>query len=75
MRTLKNGITSSKSEKLPDSPLLVEEQWLSPLISTLIQEVPPVYNKYATKNENEQIKIYIAGVIDDGWILTSHNTQ
>lgn len=56
-------------------PLLVEEQWLSPLINTLIRGVPPVYNKYATNNEGEQIEIYISGVIEDKWILARQNNQ
>lgn len=55
--------------------LLTEEQWLSPLVNTLIRGVPPVYNKYAAKNESEQIEIYISGVIDNSWILTTNNNQ
>lgn len=58
-----------------DRPLLTEEKWLSPLIDTLIRGVPPVYTKYATKNENEQVEIYISGVIDDRWILATQNSQ
>ena len=58
-----------------DRPLLVDEQWLSPLINTLIRGVPPVYNKYAANNENDQIEIYISGVIDDSWILATQNGQ
>lgn len=57
-----------------DRPLLVEEQWLSPLINTLIRGVPSVYNKYAKKG-GEQIEIHISGVIDDRWILAIHNSQ
>lgn len=54
-----------------EQPLLVGKKWLSPLISTLIRGVPPVYNKYAA-NKYEQIEIYISGVIDDRWILTEN---
>lgn len=55
--------------------LLIEEKWLSPLINTLIRGIPPVYNKYAEKNENEPIEIYISGVINDSWILATQNSQ
>ncbi|SHG03186.1 Mycothiol maleylpyruvate isomerase N-terminal domain-containing protein [Fodinibius roseus] len=56
-------------------PLLVGEQWLSPLLNTLIRGVPPVYDKYADKNADEQIEIYITGVIDNSWILTTENNR
>lgn len=54
-------------------PLLVGEQWLSPLLNTLIRGVPPVYYKYAERNTDEQIEIYISGVIDNSWILATQN--
>jgi len=58
-----------------NKPLLIEEKWLSPLINILIRGVPPVYNKYAAKYENEQVQIYISGVINNRWILATQNGQ
>lgn len=55
--------------------LLIEKQWLSPLINTLIRGVPPVYNRYASEHQNETIQIYISGVIDDSWILAIRNNR
>lgn len=56
-------------------PLLVEEQWLLPLINTLIRGVPPVYNKHVPNANNEKIKIYISGVIDEAWLLAIENNH
>lgn len=54
-------------------PLLVQKKWLSPLISTLVRGVPPVYNKFAPNVKHEEIKIYISGVIDKSWLLAVEN--
>lgn len=54
-------------------PLLVQKKWLSPLISTLIRGVPPVYNKHVPNVNSEKIKIYISGVIDESWLLAIEN--
>jgi hypothetical protein len=54
-------------------PLLVQKKWLSPLISTLIRGVPPVYNKHAPDLYSEKLKIYISGVIDESWLLAIEN--
>jgi hypothetical protein len=54
-------------------PLLVQKKWLSPLISTLIRGVPPVYNKHALDLYSEKLKIYISGVIDESWLLAIEN--
>lgn len=54
-------------------PLLVQKKWLSPLISTLIRGVPPVYNKYVPDVNNEIIEIYISGVINESWLLAVDN--
>lgn len=54
-------------------PLLVQKKWLSPLISTLIRGLPPVYNKHAPNVYGEKVKIYISGVIDKSWLLAIEN--
>ena len=56
-------------------PLLVDKQWLSPLINTLIRGVPPVYNRFAGDRQGGRIGIHITGALEAQWVLAKRGER
>ena len=54
-------------------PLLTQEQWLHPLLHTLIKAVPAVYEKHASDKKESKILIRITGKFSYTWLLTEKN--